>query len=365
MASAALQLTMAPRPPFDGYYEALEQLRRVDPMIRLLREQEQVWRSLNAYRLPEIDSGTMRMLEEGAAALQSTLQETYSSARQIAELIDQQVRQVADWYRPCADLIARQQLEVQEWYRQYAATALVTLEWESLRVRLQIDSITQLQRRTGLLESAYRNLVPELDSLTPSLSPDLLAIPPVEVFATGDLLAELSLEESTLGETRVTARAELRLEVQERVDEELGPALEGLAPALLRMLHGAREARRSRNPDRIRHLCISLRELVTQVLEALAPDEEVLLWLPSQKLLDGRGKPTRRARLLFACRRIDHDPFKIFIKRDVEATLALLDLLQKGTHRVETPFSDAQTLVLLQRIELLLFSLLLVTDEIN
>lgn len=67
-----------------------------------------------------------------------------------------------------------------------------------------------------------------------------------------------------------------RIVVVDEVSDEVGSlgSLEALLvpinPSFVQMLQGAREAERSDNPDRIRHVAASLRELFTQVLHHIA-----------------------------------------------------------------------------------------------
>jgi hypothetical protein len=132
---------------------------------------------------------------------------------------------------------------------------------------------------------------------------------------------------------------------------------------LLPLYRGALEAVRSKNPDRTRHASISLRELFTQILHRLAPDPEVLQWIPESSLLDEKGRPTRRARLLYICRHVAHGDFSAFVEADLDAALAFLNLVQKGTHGVTPPFTDVQLEALVTRMESLLFHLIRLGTE--
>jgi len=132
---------------------------------------------------------------------------------------------------------------------------------------------------------------------------------------------------------------------------------------LLPLYRGALEAVRSKNPDRIRHASISLRELFTQILQRLAPDREVLCWIPESSLPDEKGRPTRTARLRYICRHVDDGDFSAFIEADLDAALKFLNLIQKGTHGVTTGFTDVQLEALVIRMESLLFHLIKLGTE--
>lgn len=93
------------------------------------------------------------------------------------------------------------------------------------------------------------------------------------------------------------------------------------------------------NPDRVRHFSASRRELMTQVLHLLAPDQEIHAWSDAPDLYDN-GRPTRVARLCYICRSIEC--FTEFVKIDYRLMLRTFDIFQKGTHAVETHFTPEQ-----------------------
>ena len=122
---------------------------------------------------------------------------------------------------------------------------------------------------------------------------------------------------------------------------------------LLPMYQGAIDAITSNNVDHVRHATTSLRELFTQILHKLAPDEAFFKWNQDELNLYN-GRPTRKGRLLYICRNINCDPFKAFVDQDILAALAFLDLVQKGTHAKKKPFNERQLKALLIRMESLL-----------
>lgn len=138
------------------------------------------------------------------------------------------------------------------------------------------------------------------------------------------------------------------------IEEESGDVLEELLalidPELVRLLRGAREAFDSDNPDRVRHTITSFRELFTQVLHHLAPDDKVRNWSTSDDDFHER-RPTRKARLLYICRSINCPPFCEYVQKDVEMMVEVAGLLQKGTHQVAIPYTEKQLLALKVTLE--------------
>ena len=116
------------------------------------------------------------------------------------------------------------------------------------------------------------------------------------------------------------------------------------------LLQGARAAVMSDNPDRGRHVTTSLRELITTVLHALAPDDCIRQWSTDKRHFSN-NRPTRRARIEYVHRHINADPLTRFVEKDVQSILLLFELLQVGTHGVESRFTDSQLDFMLQRTE--------------
>ena len=97
-----------------------------------------------------------------------------------------------------------------------------------------------------------------------------------------------------------------------------------------------------------------LGELITHAIKKLAPDQEVLEYINESIDKQGymsKGRPTRRGRLKYICRKIDMDGYSTFLNADTTAALGFIDLLQEGTHSLEKPFSQTQMKALLNRAE--------------
>jgi hypothetical protein len=148
----------------------------------------------------------------------------------------------------------------------------------------------------------------------------------------------------------VTADEVDDFEVEAETAESLDYFLAQLDPNLVTVLHGARQALTSTNPDRIRHFSASFRELLTHVLHMLAPDEEIRTWSTSPQDF-AKGRPTRKARLRYICRDINHEPFEEFVNKDIEAVLEFFQLFHRGTHTIAARFTNRQLKALHVRVE--------------
>lgn len=228
---------------------------------------------------------------------------------------------------------------------------LKTIDFERLGASLIADSSMRIALEPDLngLASAYSSHLISLKENSVLVVPPAVSIfPPFEVSRHLDLLSEISLEP-----TRPSV-SEYGHEISVRIGEALVERLANLDAGLLSMLRGAKEALASNNLDKHRHAVISVRELVTQVLHLLAPDERVRKWSDNPEHYSRDGRPTRRARISFVTSVVDSPVFSKFVEADLIAAEGVFDLLHKGTHRVETPFTDEQVAALIARVEGLL-----------
>jgi Predicted pPIWI-associating nuclease len=145
-------------------------------------------------------------------------------------------------------------------------------------------------------------------------------------------------------------RQETTKGVRRETEDRLNYLLAELNQELLTLLKGAQQTLESENPDRVRHFSASLRELFTNILHLLAPDDEVKGWSTEPTYYE-RGRPTRKARLFYICRLLNHDPFSTFVEKDIDTMLVFLQLFQQGTHEAASKYSDYQLRIMLTKME--------------
>ena len=180
---------------------------------------------------------------------------------------------------------------------------------------------------------------------------------PVEYYRHVQTLESVSILAVDVDDALVTVDASLE-EAVPGIDDLLREFDVSLCP----LLAGARQALAGRNPDRARHVTTSLRELFTQVLHSLAPDDGVRSWTSHANHFHDR-RPTRRARLLYICRNINEGAFTDLVEDDVGAALSFFDLLSDDTHTVESRLSTAQLISTVARMESLLVFLLQIRND--
>lgn len=217
-----------------------------------------------------------------------------------------------------------------------------------------------LQRGFDSFAKSYSQLFksfeqPQTSILT--LHPRLSELSSVEFFNGAELLRTTSLASEPEDEFEED-RNLVREEISEEIGEVLPILLSKLNPKLLRLWEGATHARRSSHPDRIRHFATSLRELMTHVMHQLSPDDEIRGWSTSTTDF-ANNRPTRKARLRFIARDINHGPFTDFIEKDIEATLATFNLFHAGTHVIESSLTEAQLAALQAKVQSALYFMIL------
>ena len=204
-----------------------------------------------------------------------------------------------------------------------------------------------LSRNLDRFTANYRRLVDFTDHqpIKEVLKPDIIQYPAHEVFREAELLEQITVPED---EQVVLEEYEVITIPEERtLEDRLGE----INSDLLNLLQGARAALSADNPDRARHVTVSLRELIGRVLHQFAPKDKIKAWSTDHSYYDEEGKPTRRARLLYICREINSDPLSKFVDVDVKSVLTLIQVLNAETHVIPCRLTDRQLQALVGRTE--------------
>lgn len=232
----------------------------------------------------------------------------------------------------------------------FAEKSLYTVTPNNFASKLSIglDAKNYLSSSFLNLSSSYSTLLKSYENNPNSytqLIPSLSKIAPSEYFYTANLLEAVSVEEDISAEEEL-----LKNEIQYENEILLSSHLPKIDQGLYKMWKGAIEAYNSNNSDRVRHFSTSIRELYTHLIHKLAPDDEIKEWT-SEPANFHEGRPTRRARLLFICRNINSEPFNTFVKKDVDATIAFIEIFQKGTHDIDPVFSPNHLMTIKSKAE--------------
>ena len=180
------------------------------------------------------------------------------------------------------------------------------------------------------------------------IPPHLTEFPTYEYFNEVELLSTTAEhdDQGEFTEQIVIVREEIREETTDLVTVRLQSA----NPDWIKMLEGARQSLRSDNPDKIRHSITSLRELVREIMHHLSPEDDLRAWSTSADHF-ANNRPTRKARLQYIARDIDHGKFSDFVRKDIESMIEMINLFQSGTHASNSPLTEQQVAALLARVE--------------
>lgn len=221
------------------------------------------------------------------------------------------------------------------------------LNWDNIGTSIGIPSemISPAVHSFSDLLETYHELFRSLNGAEhkfASLPPFASKFPPVEIITSSNFLRTISREETPQKPVEDVGEIE---EIESHINEEIEASPEELldqaVPSLVPLWEGAKQSLTSDNPDRHRHTIVSLREIVTHLLHHLAPDEDIRSWTTDDSLYH-EGRPTRRARLLFICRDLNHGPFQVFLEKDVSAHIELIQILQRGTHKLDIELTQEQ-----------------------
>lgn len=232
----------------------------------------------------------------------------------------------------------------------FAEKSLYAVTTENLgsRITLATEPKNYLTSSFLGLSDSYSTLLKSFESNPLSytqISPSISRIAPLEYFSTANLLEAISVDEDITPEEEL-----LKNEIQYENEIMLSSHLPKVDPGLYKMWKGAIEAYNSNNTDRVRHFSTSIRELYTHLIHILAPDDAIKKWSTDPTYYI-EGRPTRKARLLFICRNINNGPFNTFVKKDVDATIAFIDIFQKGTHDIDPVFSPNHLVTIKSKAE--------------
>jgi hypothetical protein len=158
----------------------------------------------------------------------------------------------------------------------------------------------------------------------------------VEYFNASDLVERFSVPPHRV--SGAATKASVRQLVHDDTADTIEGALAEIDPELPKLWVGARQARMSANPDSQRHFSISLRELLTQVLHKLAPDDAVAAWSVEPEYFHN-GRPKRKARVMYICRSVTDGGMRTFLAKDVAASVSFMELFEAGTHSTRNRFS--------------------------
>ncbi|CAK8724435.1 MAG: hypothetical protein CDV28_10266 [Candidatus Electronema aureum] len=204
----------------------------------------------------------------------------------------------------------------------------------------------------GVLTENYNSFVRSFDSneiRITNFPPFVSRLPSIELLTSSRLLETISRDGNEDADDQTEP---IESEITEDIECSLEELLDWFHPQIRQLLHGAKKALTSGNPDKNRHVVVSLREMITHILHGIAPDDKVHEWTKEPSHYD-KGRPTRKARMLYVCRNINHGKFAEFLNEDVNSHVKFIGFFQSGTHSIDIKITNSQLKALIVRTEAL------------
>ena len=232
---------------------------------------------------------------------------------------------------------------------------LAGVDFDALRKAFSIQGLIISELETSIVDltASYRGLTGSFTDLSEYVQLPSFVLPGAthELYTTSyalNVVQPVTHVENGITETESQFIAESEVETPELV-----PLLELVDPKFVPIHAGAREALNGRNADRKRHVLVSLRELCSHILRALAPNAETTKWIKQNgesNDLDESQRPTRSGRIRYILRDINSDPLNKFVDIDTRTFVKLYKLYDR-LHEQEPALTDLQLRAILYRTE--------------
>ena len=128
--------------------------------------------------------------------------------------------------------------------------------------------------------------------------------------------------------------------------------LSSFSEDLAKRWSGAIFALNPANPDAARHFCTSTREIIAEIINMEAPDDEVVARFPDCQITE-RGTPTRRAKVHFFLDRsgLANEFLESFVEANIKDLTILFNDLNSGAHGSAGKFTLEQLIAIKGRVE--------------
>jgi len=135
---------------------------------------------------------------------------------------------------------------------------------------------------------------------------------------------------------------------------ELKEALCQIKPSFYKRLLGAKQSANSNNVEKIRHISVSLRELLKDIINTIVPTDEIKNNYGSNL----NGNPSLELKIDYFFKDITSSSLVEFVKDDVKLIKQIIGVLNTGVHdEVDFP-NDKCLFFLINKVESILFLLL-------
>ena len=234
-------------------------------------------------------------------------------------------------------------------------TLLAGIDFDSLKNQrdLPLSSITAMEQSIFDFAASYRALAESIPDISELVQIPSFVLPGAtyDLYTTGYALRALDLLDGDEDEEIEADASLVSVEYVENLD--IVDLLNQVDPALVPMYSGACEDLYGGNPDRKRHVLVSLRELWIHLLDSIAPVGEVKDWIWKHGTLDDIDKncrPKRHAKIRYILRGVNQKPLKDFVQDDATTFENLYQLYNK-LHGKTPNLTEPQLLAIFRKTE--------------
>ena len=256
-----------------------------------------------------------------------------------------------------AQLNAAAKISLGENSLQLAATEtfLAGIDFDFLKGTFNIpdSTISAMEQSIFDVTASYRTLAESIPDISELVQVPSFVLPGAtyDLYTTGYALRALDLLDGDEDEEIEADASLVSVEYVENLD--IVDLLNQVDPALVPMYSGACEDLYGGNPDRKRHVLVSLRELWIHLLDSIAPVGEVKDWIWKHGTLDDIDKncrPKRHAKIRYILRGVNQKPLKDFVQDDATTFENLYQLYNK-LHGKTPNLTEPQLLAIFRKTE--------------
>lgn len=229
-----------------------------------------------------------------------------------------------------------------------ALRAMSTIDFDRIGALLAVTEGARLAHATEALLLRHTHLVEafsENPGLIGQMPPSVADLPAMDLFVhSAAVRAVTPHEPEEQGDEHLAAPLHVIVDETALFLEETLPQLK---PAFLAQYRGLRARAAAPGPDFWTQGGASMRKLLKGVLHTVAPNEDVLPWAnANRRPLDRLGRPTRGTKADWLCKYLESDPYRLYMRAELEAALELINLLDTTQHVDDLPeFADGYELI--------------------
>ncbi|MDE3157084.1 MAG: hypothetical protein KGN76_18455 [Acidobacteriota bacterium] len=316
--------------------EFMVQRDRVDKMMREMGESLALARNVLAHSIfsAEFVTGVEKLAAECCATTQAATDVVRHVAEQLKPIdLSLSAGRLVEMFRPIDLTRFAENFRHIEAVSRAAELVAATVRWESLGDRIGVVNPEALQLESFRLNTAYARYA-EATALAPEPvidAPFMAKVPALAVYSHARVVRAITTH---TGDEPVV---EIWSEVREETTSIIETTLPRIRPALLVSWRAGLATVRRRESDWVRQASSSLRYVLIETLDAIAPRDRVLAGGPDKKYLSSKGEPTRAAQVRWLCRSLKNKDYRDMMVSELDSAIETIDAMNTAVHREDYP----------------------------